>query len=177
MAGKDSVHWCLSDRWVPPIQGGGEVGWAPFPGAKAPGYSNFALSGRANSERRPLEDRCGRFDLRREEDMYILKALGQLGPALVLLVLAWRIRQTVSRFREAGVTAPEHAKSLSDLDIRDGKAIKLLRRRGVLVDAGTERYYLDEAAYERWRKRRRIILAVMLGVVVLLGIVLTITNP
>jgi hypothetical protein len=109
--------------------------------------------------------------------MYILKALGQLGPALVLLVLAWRIRQTVSRFRDAGVTAPEHAKSLSDLNIRNGRAIRLLRRREVLVDAGSERYFLDEAAYERWRKRRRIILAVMLCVVAIAAIVLTVTNP
>lgn len=109
--------------------------------------------------------------------MYILKALAKLGPALVLLVLAWRIRQAVSRFREAGATAPEHARSLSELGICNGKSIKLLRRRGVLVDAGSERYYLDEAAYERWRKRRRIILAVMLVIVAISGIVLTMANP
>lgn len=109
--------------------------------------------------------------------MHILKVLVRLGPALVLLVLAWRIRQTVSRFREAGATSPEHARSLSDLGIRNGISIKLLRRRGVLVEAGSERYYLDEAAYERWRKRRRIIFVVMLGVVAIAAIVLAVINP
>ena len=109
--------------------------------------------------------------------MYLLKALGQLGPALVLLVLAWRVRKTVSRFREAGVTAPEHARSLQDLEIRNGGAIRLLRRRGVLVEVEPERYYLDEAAYGRWRKRRRIVLAVMLCVVAVLAIVFMIANP
>lgn len=109
--------------------------------------------------------------------MYILKALAQLAPAFVILVLAWRVRQTVSRFREGGVTAPESAKSLSDLGIRQGGAFRLLHRRDILVDAGSERYYLDEAAYGRWRKRRRIVFAVMLGVIVIFAIVLAITNP
>ena len=109
--------------------------------------------------------------------MYLLKALAQLGPALVLLLLTWRIRQTVARFRAAGVTALEHARFLSDLDIRHGRAIRLLELRGVLVEVGSERYYFDAAAYERWRKRRRVILAVVLGVVVIFGIVLTLTNP
>ena len=109
--------------------------------------------------------------------MYLLKALGQLGPALVLLVLAWRVRKTVSRFREAGVTAPEHARSLPDLEIRNGGAIRLLRRRGVLVEVEAERYYLDEAAYGRWRKRRRIVLAVVLGLLAIFVIVLMTTNP
>lgn len=115
-------------------------------------------------------------NLAREEDMYILKALGQLGPALVLLVLAWRIRQTISRFRDAGITAPEHARSLSDLGIRRGRAIRLLERRGVLVEVEEQRYYLDAAAYERWRKRRRILLAVVFSAVALFAIVLAITS-
>lgn len=91
-------------------------------------------------------------------------------------MLAWRIRQTVSRFRVAGATFPENARSLADLGVRNGIAVKLLRRRSVLVDAGGERYYLDEVGYERWRKRRRIILAVVLGVIAIAAIVLTIIN-
>ena len=109
--------------------------------------------------------------------MYFLKALGQLGPAFVLLVLALRVRQAVSRFRVAGATTPENARSLADLGVRNGVAVKLLRRRDILVDAGSERYYLDEAGYERSRKRRRIILAVMLAVAAIATIVLTLTNP
>jgi len=104
-----------------------------------------------------------------------MNPLLRLGPSLVLLVLAWRVHWIVRRFREAEATAPESARSLEELRIRGGRAVRLLSRRGVLAAVG-DRYYLDEAAYARWNRRRRIALAIALSLVALLAIVLALTQ-
>ena len=100
----------------------------------------------------------------------------RLAPALVLLVLAWRVRSTVRRFREVGATTPESARSFGELSLRRGGAVRLLSRRGVLAMVGGDRYYLDEAAYERWMHRRRIILAILLSLVGIFALVLVLTQ-
>jgi hypothetical protein len=105
----------------------------------------------------------------------VLKVLAQIALPVMLLLLAWRVRQTASRFRDAGAIAPEQAKALPDLGLRPGRAIRLLIRRGVLVDVGSERYYFDVSAYERGRRRRRILLLWLLGALALLWLVLTLT--
>ena len=105
-----------------------------------------------------------------------MNAFAQFAPTVILLVLAWRVRKTLKLFQAAGALAPESAQPLAALGVRRSPALRILKRHGVLVDVGDGRYYLDTAAHERWRRRRRKILAVVLGAVALLAFVLAMVN-
>ena len=95
----------------------------------------------------------------------MLHAILRFAPSLVLLMVALRVRRIERAFIEAGATRAERASSLADLKVRRGGiAYKLLVRRGVLARSG-DGYYLDLAARERWRRRRRTILPIVLVVI------------
>jgi hypothetical protein len=61
----------------------------------------------------------------------------------------------VSRFRTAGATSPQHARTLEDLGISRGLILRRLRERAVVRQAGPDRYYLDEPSWEVVRRSRR----------------------
>jgi hypothetical protein len=76
-------------------------------------------------------------------------------------------KQIVAAFRSAGVTARERAATIGDLDVREGLALRTLRRHDILRDAGGGCFYLDEPAWEAHRAKRRRIALVIVGLVVL----------
>lgn len=94
-----------------------------------------------------------------------MKELLRFLPALLLAVQAWKMRRTFVRFREAGATSPESARSLGELDLEPSRILARLQRRGLIRELPDGRYYLDEVAYERWDRRRRLILVVVLSLI------------
>ena len=68
----------------------------------------------------------------------------------------------VAAFRAAGATARERATTVAALGVREGLALRILRRHAILRDAGEQRLYLDEPIWEAHQaKRRRIALGIM----------------
>ncbi len=93
----------------------------------------------------------------------MLQVLVRFAPSLLLLVIALRVRVIQRAFRDAGATTPATAVALRALPVSTrGLPIRILARHGVVVATGDGRHYLDLAAAERWRRRRRIVLPIVL---------------
>jgi hypothetical protein len=73
---------------------------------------------------------------------------------IVTVILA-RERRLVARFRTAGAVSAAQARTLEDLGIARGVALRRLRERAVIRDAGGERFYLDEPSWAAVRRSRR----------------------
>lgn len=94
----------------------------------------------------------------------MLQAVIRLAPSLIVLVIAVRLRVIQRAFREAGAISPATAVPLRALRVSTrGLPMKVLLRHGVVVETGDGRHFLDLAAAERWRRRRRIVLPIVLG--------------
>lgn len=102
----------------------------------------------------------------------MVKLLGQITPVMALAVLAVRQRLIVSKFRDAGVTAPDHARTLADLRIREGALTRRLRRHGVIVETEAGTVYLDELAYQHRRALRLRLVAVVALAITIVAVIL-----
>lgn len=82
-----------------------------------------------------------------------------------------RERKVVGAFRDASATAPEAARSLEQLGLRDDLAFGRLRRRAVVREVDDGRYYLDAASWDALRGTRRRRVAIALAVAAAVGLV------
>lgn len=94
-----------------------------------------------------------------------------------LILILHRQRDLVDRFRDAGATSPSTARTLGELHVRPGLILSRMSSRGVFVHAGGDRWWLDAAAWNRFRdrQRRRLVLTAILivaGGVLLVGAML-----
>jgi hypothetical protein len=82
-------------------------------------------------------------------------------------VIVARQNKLIRRFRDAGATAPEFARSPEDLGCRNSWIFRRLVTRGVFLEAKPGRYYVDEVAAETFLRVRRAralgMLAIVLG--------------
>ena len=93
--------------------------------------------------------------------------------AFVPLAAAARIRRverrTIARLTDAGANVAERGILLQRAGLVDGFVFRRLLRAEVLQPAGNDRYYLNSAAYERFRGARRrralVVLTIMLIIV------------
>ena len=91
----------------------------------------------------------------------------------VARVLIWRMSiRLLNRFREVGANNKEHTVPLKDLEERHSWICNQLITGKVLVSIADGRYYLDEEALIRYRKKQKIIKAIVL-VVALSAILVT----
>lgn len=68
------------------------------------------------------------------------------------IIIRTKRRRAIRRFREAGITSPARATFCENLGIRWSWPLNKLIRRGVLVDVGDGRYYLDEEAAQQYER-------------------------
>ena len=76
----------------------------------------------------------------------------------------------VAAFRKANATTPERGVPVASLGIHEGMAFRILRRHGVLRDAG-DRCHLDEPTWEAHCARRRRLAFLIPGCVLVVVIV------
>jgi hypothetical protein len=77
--------------------------------------------------------------------------------------------QYMRRFKTAGATAPASARPPAELRVRENHIFRGLVRRGVFVEAGDGRYYIDlDQAAEFAALRRRMAFFTGLAVVLVL---------
>lgn len=82
----------------------------------------------------------------------------------------------IRRLRKADAYSPDRAVSLADLRMRPGFVLRGLIKRGVVVEAGEGRYYLDRDRTEEFLERRRQIilwLAVIAVIAMMIGLLLS----
>ncbi len=70
----------------------------------------------------------------------------------------------VRRFRDAGATSPDNAKTLEEIGCRDSWLFGRMIANGVFVQAGKGTYYMDEAIAEEFLRNRRNRVFVLAGV-------------
>jgi hypothetical protein len=79
-----------------------------------------------------------------------------MGASVAAAAMMKKERELVSHFRQAHAVSPPTAKTLSELRIDEGLALRRLRSHAVIREAAPGAYYLDELSYEalqaaRWR--------------------------
>jgi hypothetical protein len=86
-------------------------------------------------------------------------------------------RHVVEHFRQAGAVSPATAKRLDDLHERHGLGLRRLRHRAVIREAAPDLFYLDEEVWHALgRTRRRVSLAVLALIVLLIVGVLAVSR-
>jgi hypothetical protein len=86
---------------------------------------------------------------------------------VVILILA-KFRRLINSFRNSGSTSSRTAKTLEDMNIRPDRIFRRLLNRGVISEAGSGRYYLNEANLDEYNQVRRIRVMIIFGVLILL---------
>jgi hypothetical protein len=96
--------------------------------------------------------------------------------AFVPAVLAARLRRierrTIARLKDAGANLAERGILLEEGGPLTQFVYRRLAAAGVLIPAGNDRYYLDEAAYDAFRGRRRRRALIVLGVLLVVLLML-----
>ena len=84
-------------------------------------------------------------------------------------VLASKRRKHIIRaFKKAGAMSPESAKSLEALGLSGSTMLKIQKRRGIIVEAEPNRFYLDEVREAAAARTRIIFFAIVFVVLIVL---------
>lgn len=88
-------------------------------------------------------------------------------------VIAAQQRKAVAAFRQHACTSPESARPLEELNVRRNFAIRALIRRGVFLEVDSNRYWLDEEAWESLcAQRRKLVLWLLVAMAITIAILL-----
>jgi hypothetical protein len=91
-----------------------------------------------------------------------------LGAAAAVAVMRMKEREARDDFVRAGATTPATAKSLEEIGIHEGGAVRRLRKRAVIRESSPGLFYFDEDVWNALRGMRRRMGIVMLIVMVLI---------
>jgi len=86
-------------------------------------------------------------------------------PLFAITVAASR-NSAIGPFLQARAISSETARKPASLCIRDVDAVRRAARRGILIDAGRGRYYVNQRKYLR---RRRVVTAAIVGAGLIVG--------
>lgn len=92
-------------------------------------------------------------------------------------VIILRRKKFIRRFREHGATSPDHAIPFADVGMRRSWVFDQMISRGVFVEAGNSRYWMDEQAARAFleaQRRRALIIAAILLLAFLIFLVMSI---
>jgi hypothetical protein len=87
-------------------------------------------------------------------------------------VIIRRRKRFIRRFRGAGATSPDRAIPFAQVNTRRSWVFDRLVSHGVIVEAGPDRYYLDENAAEVFMRRRRRRALLITGVILAVWLVI-----
>lgn len=91
-------------------------------------------------------------------------------------IIAAKQNKYIGRFREAGATTPDEARTLREVGCRDSLVFRGLTRRGVFVAGPDGRYHLDVAAAEAFVARRRAVVLVAVTIAVLVMVLVLVAR-
>lgn len=96
--------------------------------------------------------------------------------AAVAAIIAAKERQIVEAFVDVGATAPVSALPLDQVGVDENVGFRRLRAHEVIREATPGRYYLDEGVWVAVRNTRRRVVLVVLAIVIMLGVVVTLST-
>ena len=85
-----------------------------------------------------------------------------------------KTRRIILRFQNADATSPRNARTLEELNLRHGLILRRLIRKGFIVEASPQRYYLNREQllnYEESRKIRIKTILVVMAVIVIFAMI------
>jgi hypothetical protein len=85
-----------------------------------------------------------------------------MGAAVAAAAMMKKEREVLRHFREARAISPTAAKTLGELRVDEGIALRRLRSHAVIREAAPGAFYLDEPSYEALEAARRRMLMVVL---------------
>lgn len=102
-----------------------------------------------------------------------------MGAAIAAAAMRRREQEVIDDFRAAGATSPERAQSYTALGFGETLAVRRLRNRAVIREAGPGVYYLDEEVWAAVRRTRHRLLAVFVAILAaaLTGVLLGVIRP
>lgn len=89
---------------------------------------------------------------------------------IIPIIIAKKRRLIVKSFRDTEATSKESGRTLESLNIRNSLIIKIMKLKGVLVEAGEGRLFLDEVREEIVNRQRKFIVAAIL--IILAGVII-----
>ena len=96
--------------------------------------------------------------------------MSSISSAAAIAVTAKR-KRIYNLFRLAGATTASGAKSLQEIRVPDSRMLHRLIRRGEIIAAGQDRYYLDETAVQAVRRLRIMLMVGLVAVVAIAWII------
>ena len=93
-----------------------------------------------------------------------------------IAAVAARRARIVRRFASADAKSPETARSLEELGLSGGHAVRQMIKDGVLKQVSGGRLWLDEAANAEFYRRARLYVAITFGLGVTAALVLLLTR-
>jgi len=83
-----------------------------------------------------------------------------------------KTRRIILRFQNADATSPRNARTLEELNLRHGLIFRRLLRKGVIVEASPQRYYLNREnlfEYNEIRRSRIKVLLLVIAVIIIIA--------
>lgn len=88
---------------------------------------------------------------------------------IVPIIIAKKRKLIINAFRESGATSTESSQTLTSLGISNSLIVKIMKLKGVLVETGDGRLFLDEVREEIVNRHRKFIVA---GILIILACVI-----
>lgn len=82
-------------------------------------------------------------------------------------IIAISTKRIISRFEKSGSISPSTSKTLKELKLHRGMIVKRLLRKGVLIETGESKYYLDNmnlAQYRIDRQKRILVFFIVVAI-------------
>jgi len=95
---------------------------------------------------------------------------------MIAIIVAAKFKKLINKFIDSGTTTPKTAKTLEYLNLKPRLIFKRLLNRGVIIETGSERYYLNEEHLAEYNKTRRVRMMIFIGVLIILIILDLIVN-
>jgi hypothetical protein len=93
-----------------------------------------------------------------------------MGAAVIAAAMRRREQEVIDDFRAAGAISPDRAQSYTAIGLGDSLAMRRLRNRAVIREAGPGVFYLDEEVWAAVRRTRiRLVLTLFAILAVLLA--------
>jgi hypothetical protein len=91
-----------------------------------------------------------------------------MGAAVIAAAMRRREQEVIDDFLAAGATSPDKAQSYAAIGIGESLALRRLRNRAVIREAGLGLFYLDEEVWAAVRRTRLRIATVFISLLALL---------
>jgi hypothetical protein len=89
----------------------------------------------------------------------------------VTIMIVAKFKKLIRKFQESGTTSPKTAKTLQELRINPRFMFNRLVRRGIINEAGSGRYYLNESGLDNYNQSRKIRVIIVLAIIIILVLV------